>query len=69
LCDYEIGGISMTTGPRQREMDWHRMRAASGQLWRGHPVADRLISEVLAMKTPARSALKRFGKETGASSR
>lgn len=69
LCDYEMGGISMTTGPHQREMDWHRMRAVSGHLWRGHRVADRLISEVLAMKTPARSALKRLGRETGRSPR
>jgi glycosyltransferase involved in cell wall biosynthesis len=69
LCDYEIGGISMTTGPRAREMDWHRMRTVSGHLWRGHPLADRLISELLAMKTPTRSALKWLGREAGAGHR
>ena len=66
LCDYELGGISMTTGPHRREMDWHRMRAVSGHLWRGHPLADRLISELLAMKTPTRSALKWLAREVGA---
>lgn len=66
LCDYESDGISMTTRPHQREMDWHRMRAASGHLWRGRPIADRVISEVLALKTPVRIALKRLGAVTRA---
>jgi len=64
LCDFEIGGISMTTGPRKRELDWHRMRAASGHLWHGSAIADRLISEILSWKTPAQKALQRLGKDT-----
>jgi glycosyltransferase involved in cell wall biosynthesis len=61
LADFETGGISHATGPRERELIWHRMRAENGQLWKGSRAADRLVSEVLSLRTPARTLAKRLG--------
>jgi glycosyltransferase involved in cell wall biosynthesis len=65
LCDFEIGGTPMTTSPRKRELDWHRMRAVSGHLWHGSASADRLISEILSWKMPAKITWQRLGKDAG----
>jgi glycosyltransferase involved in cell wall biosynthesis len=60
ISDYELGGISQTTSPREREYAWRRMRAEAGLLWHGR-VADRLITEILATRKPARILMRRMG--------
>lgn len=61
LADFEQGGISQSTGPRERELIWHRMRAETGQLWKSSRLADRVVSELLSMLTFARIVAKRLG--------
>lgn len=59
LADYEMGGVSQQGSARGRELAWHRMRAETGQLWRGSRWADRAVAETLALGQVLRSVAKR----------
>lgn len=60
LADFCAGGISTHVTPRQRELSWHALRAASGTLVGGNRVSDRLVSEMLGLRKWARGKVGRM---------
>jgi glycosyltransferase involved in cell wall biosynthesis len=64
LCHFERGGVSQQQSARRRELDWHRMRREN-DLTVGPAWADRLVSEALAVRAPARRLARRLTGSTG----
>jgi glycosyltransferase involved in cell wall biosynthesis len=64
LCHFERGGVSQQQSARKRELAWHRMRTENAQTV-GPGWVDRLVSEVLAVRSPARRLARRLTGSTG----
>jgi glycosyltransferase involved in cell wall biosynthesis len=64
LCHFERGGVSQQQSSRKRELDWHRMRR-DNSMTLGPVYADRLVSELLALRAPARRISRRLTGSSG----